>query len=399
MRAPVRWLLVVLGAMLALAPPALADGPGVGTPTVVTLGDSAISGEAGRWAGNTNQQPSRVDALGSTAYWDTATGESIRGCHRSKAAQAHIGGGVASFNFACSGARTSTTGTGSGQDFKPGIDFYEDAQGRKGQAAALRDYADDHNVKAVVGDDRGQQLRLRRDRRALRDQLGDLALVVEELLQRRLGHDVALHRHAPAAGDHQRAQRAVARARRDVAGGLLPDAVHHPRPDLLDADPAQHRLPLRRDGLDAPVDRRLRRLEPRRELGARHGRGGHERQRAQRRRRSPGSPTSRRSTSRTRSTAAVCARAGSACSRRSTSPTGSRRAPWTGRSGSPRSAPSPRSPVPTSSRRAATRATGARRRCATACASPTTAGPCCGGRCVRAANGLNAQGEPQMGLV
>ena len=104
---------------------------------MVTLGDSAISGEAGRWAGNTNDSPSRVDALGSTAYWDTPTGEAIPGCHRSKAAQAHIGGGVLSANLACSGARTSTTGTGSGQDFKPGIDFYSDAPGRKGQALAL----------------------------------------------------------------------------------------------------------------------------------------------------------------------------------------------------------------------------------------------------------------------
>ena len=79
----------------------------MGTPTVVTLGDSAISGEAGRWAGNTNNSPSNVDALGSTAYWDTASGEAIRGCHRSKAAQAYIGGGVIGVNLACSGARTA----------------------------------------------------------------------------------------------------------------------------------------------------------------------------------------------------------------------------------------------------------------------------------------------------
>ena len=55
-----------------------------------------------------------------------------------------------SANLACSGARTSTTGTGSGQAFKPGIDFYSDASGRKGQAAALETYASDHNVRAVV---------------------------------------------------------------------------------------------------------------------------------------------------------------------------------------------------------------------------------------------------------
>ena len=146
----VRAILVVCGVVLGLAPPALADGPGVGTPTVVTLGDSAISGEAGRWAGNTNASSSRADALGSTAYWDTPTGEAISGCHRSKAAQAHISGGIKSLNLACSGARTSTGGTGSGQDFKPGIDFYTDASGRKGQAQMLQEYAAVNNVKAVV---------------------------------------------------------------------------------------------------------------------------------------------------------------------------------------------------------------------------------------------------------
>jgi hypothetical protein len=144
-------VLVCVGVVLASAAPAAADGPGVGTPTVVTLGDSAISGEAGRWAGNTNNESSRVDALGPTAYYDNAsnTAETIPGCHRSKAAQAHIGGGVASANLACSGARTYTSGTGSDEDFKPGIDFYSDAQGRKGQALALQQYAATHNIRVV----------------------------------------------------------------------------------------------------------------------------------------------------------------------------------------------------------------------------------------------------------
>jgi len=137
-------------ASLAAAAPAAADGPGVGTPTVVTLGDSAISGEAGRWAGNTNNSYTRVDALGSTAYWDTSTGEAIAGCHRSKAAQAHIGGGVLGANFACSGAKTSTSGTAAGETFKPGIDFYSDTQGRSGQALMLENYARTHNLTAVV---------------------------------------------------------------------------------------------------------------------------------------------------------------------------------------------------------------------------------------------------------
>ena len=46
-------------------------------------------------------------------------------------------------------------------------------------------------------------------------------------------------------------------------------AVHDHRPDLLDADPARERLPLRRDRLDAAERRRLRHLEPRCRLGAR----------------------------------------------------------------------------------------------------------------------------------
>jgi hypothetical protein len=139
-------------ALVAVGAPAgaTADGPGVGTPTVVTLGDSAISGEAGRWAGNTNGSSANVDALGATAYHDVPGGESIPGCHRSQSAQAHIGGGVASANLACSGARTYTSGTASGEDFKPGIDFYSDASGRKGQALRLQEYAATHNVKAVV---------------------------------------------------------------------------------------------------------------------------------------------------------------------------------------------------------------------------------------------------------
>jgi hypothetical protein len=140
----------VLSALaLAAATPAAADGPGVGPPAVVTLGDSAISGEAGRWAGNTNQSSARVDALGSTAYHDVTGREAIAKCHRSKAAEAHIGGGVPSANLACSGART-TSRVGSDGVFKPGIDSYSDAEGRRGQVLMLKDYAATHNVRAVV---------------------------------------------------------------------------------------------------------------------------------------------------------------------------------------------------------------------------------------------------------
>jgi hypothetical protein len=146
----VRMVAVIAAAVAGAAPTsALADGPGSGTPWIAALGDSAISGEAGRWAGNTNGSSSRVDALGPSAYRDNATGtaEAIAGCHRSKSAEVHIGV-VKSVNFACSGARSATHLDGS--TFKPGIDFYSDSSGRQGQALALREFAKTHNVTAVA---------------------------------------------------------------------------------------------------------------------------------------------------------------------------------------------------------------------------------------------------------
>ena len=153
-----RFRIVALAGVLAAgavvttagAPSAAADGPGAGAPWVVSLGDSAISGEAGRWAGNTNNGSNLIDAGGADAYWDNAanTGEQIAGCHRSEAAAIHIGGGVSSLNLACSGAKTYTSGGGS-SDFKPGIDFANTAYG-KGQALSLQEFASTHNVKMVA---------------------------------------------------------------------------------------------------------------------------------------------------------------------------------------------------------------------------------------------------------
>ncbi|WP_370247863.1 hypothetical protein [Nocardioides sp.] len=131
------------------APPARADGPGVGTPWVVSLGDSYISGEAGRWAGASNDSSARADALGPTAYFDNAagTGEQIDRCHRSRSAEIHIGGGVKSLNLACSGATAATT---TGSTFKPGLDFYDDGAGNIGQAKALQRFATTNRVSMVV---------------------------------------------------------------------------------------------------------------------------------------------------------------------------------------------------------------------------------------------------------
>ncbi|GAA4365972.1 hypothetical protein [Nocardioides caricicola] len=146
-------VLTTIAAAVALltttAPPAQADGPGVGTPWVVTLGDSYISGEAGRWAGSSNASSARADALGPSAYYDNAsgTGETINRCHRSKSSEAYIGGGVNGLNLACSGARTTTS---NGDNFKPGLDFADFGAGKQGQAKMLQGFATTHRVGMVV---------------------------------------------------------------------------------------------------------------------------------------------------------------------------------------------------------------------------------------------------------
>jgi hypothetical protein len=147
-------VLALLGSFLTLglvsAPAAHADGPGAGSPWVVSLGDSYISGEAGRWAGSSNSSSSYADALGGSAYYDNAggTAETISHCHRSRSAEIYLGGGVSGLDLACSGAKTSTYTDSSGY-FKPGLDFYNSA-GQQGQAQMLQTFAAGHNVKMVA---------------------------------------------------------------------------------------------------------------------------------------------------------------------------------------------------------------------------------------------------------
>ena len=89
------------------SPPVESTSAPGGEPWVVSLGDSYISGEAGRWAGNESGGTSKIDALGRAAYWDAGSNETIERCHRSRSAAIHIGV-VRSLNLACSGAITST---------------------------------------------------------------------------------------------------------------------------------------------------------------------------------------------------------------------------------------------------------------------------------------------------
>ncbi|HEU0318922.1 MAG TPA: GDSL-type esterase/lipase family protein [Solirubrobacteraceae bacterium] len=110
----------VLGLALAGAPtPALA-GPGAGPTAVVALGDSYISGEAGRWSGNSidplpgNDGTDRACVPGLLICLADKTrvyvgGSAADGCHRSDISEivsAHLAL-AAAVNLACSGAVTA----------------------------------------------------------------------------------------------------------------------------------------------------------------------------------------------------------------------------------------------------------------------------------------------------
>ena len=145
---------------LVTAAPTPTPGPPSGPPTIVSLGDSYISGEAGRWAGNSFDWYGWTDAGGSDAYDQPADDVPvIAGCHRSTAAEVHFDEGgyghVVSFNLACSGATTQTRDTSDG--VKPGIDNCPDdiyrsdcPAGIKGQGTLLTETARTNNVTLVV---------------------------------------------------------------------------------------------------------------------------------------------------------------------------------------------------------------------------------------------------------
>ncbi len=105
--------------------PALAGKGGKGgggslPKAIVSLGDSYISGEAGRWEGNSNDQWGNRDGTDRAAHshwwgWDYhddeiyLQGTHADNCHRADVAQIHSAtiGGYTSINLACSGAVTS----------------------------------------------------------------------------------------------------------------------------------------------------------------------------------------------------------------------------------------------------------------------------------------------------
>jgi hypothetical protein len=98
--------------------PAAHAGPTSPTTAIVSLGDSYISGEAGRWEGNSNSQFASRDGTdraytGGCCSYDTSRvylgGSDDNGCHRSDVAEilSNTIGVVEKVNLACSGATTA----------------------------------------------------------------------------------------------------------------------------------------------------------------------------------------------------------------------------------------------------------------------------------------------------
>ncbi|MCG8917167.1 GDSL-type esterase/lipase family protein [Actinokineospora sp. PR83] len=138
---------VALVAGLAAAPQAQAAPPQA-PAAVVTLGDSFISGEAGRWSGNSNDS-GQGDFSGTDRAWAPGGADPHRvygtsadnGCHRSDVAEVHSAAiaNATAVNISCSGAKTTNVLTG-GTAFK----------GENPQNEQLAQVARSHRVKVVV---------------------------------------------------------------------------------------------------------------------------------------------------------------------------------------------------------------------------------------------------------
>lgn len=151
-------LSVVLGGMVAAAvvpgTPAQA-GPGSSTTAIVSLGDSFISGEAGRWNGNSLDwwgTRDGTDRAASCTWYGSCSYDAHRvygtsydnGCDRSDVATIKSSGIAVTerINIACSGARTQNIWRAS----QGGVAF----KGEAPQADQLLTIAQQKNVKLVV---------------------------------------------------------------------------------------------------------------------------------------------------------------------------------------------------------------------------------------------------------
>ncbi|MGW6820333.1 GDSL-type esterase/lipase family protein [Streptomyces sp. NPDC055005] len=127
-----------------------AASPGNGPTAVVSLGDSYISGEAGRWKGNSltnggnRNGTDRAWAGGSSYDPSKVYGATAGGCHRSDSAEVRSAGPIAdvAVNLACSGAVSDNVFRAS----NGGVSF----KGEAPQADQLAAVATSHDVKVIV---------------------------------------------------------------------------------------------------------------------------------------------------------------------------------------------------------------------------------------------------------
>jgi hypothetical protein len=147
-------VVAVVAATLALAPGAAA-GPGSSKTAIISLGDSYISGEAGRWQGNSNNAAGDRDGTDRAAYNCTATVcsydgsrvyglSAVNGCDRSDVAEIKSATIAVDqkINVACSGATSVNVFRASNGG--------ESEKGESPQADQLAGYARRFNVKLVV---------------------------------------------------------------------------------------------------------------------------------------------------------------------------------------------------------------------------------------------------------
>ncbi|MGW7135293.1 GDSL-type esterase/lipase family protein [Streptomyces xanthophaeus] len=137
-------------ALLTAGAGTAAAGPGTGPTAVVSLGDSYISGEAGRWKGNSLTDTG--NRLGTDRAWVSGStydpakvyGATAGGCHRSDSAEVRSAGPIAdvAVNLACSGATAENVFRAS----NGGVAY----KGEAPQADQLAAVAASHDVKLIA---------------------------------------------------------------------------------------------------------------------------------------------------------------------------------------------------------------------------------------------------------
>ncbi|MFJ5020882.1 GDSL-type esterase/lipase family protein [Streptomyces goshikiensis] len=141
---------LAVGTLLAAGTGTAVAGPGTGPTAVVSMGDSYISGEGGRWKGNS--LTNSANRTGTDRAWVSGSsydpakvyGTTAGGCHRSDSAEVKSAGAIAdvAVNLACSGAvsRNVFRAANGGVSFK----------GEAPQADQLAAVAASNNVKVIA---------------------------------------------------------------------------------------------------------------------------------------------------------------------------------------------------------------------------------------------------------